>query len=148
MTRSLPLLLGLLCACTIGSVDGPAVDDTSSEADGGDEDDDGGGTDDSGAADDTSEPEFCDGQPVVTWANFGQGFTLENCQGCHASTATNRYGAPELVTFDTVDEAWSWSSQILSTATGDEPSMPPSGGVFDDDRLLLEVWLRCAEPGT
>ena len=72
----------------------------------------------------------------------------ENCQGCHASTATERYGAPDTVTFDTVEEAWIWASSILDVATGDSPTMPPAGGVEDDDRTRLRWWLACGERGT
>lgn len=99
------------------------------------------GTDDTGAG-------WCEDQPTVTYNNFGASFMKESCQGCHASTAPERYGAPESVTFDTVEQCWGWSSRILARSTGADPSMPPAGGVHEDDRLLLEIWLRCAEPGT
>lgn len=91
---------------------------------------------------------FCEDAPVVTWNNFGQGFVKESCQGCHASTAANRYGAPEEITFDTVELCWEFAGAILATATGDAPTMPPAGGVREDDRQRLAWWLRCAEPGT
>ena len=70
------------------------------------------------------------------------------CQGCHAAAAADRYGAPESVTFDTVDEVWAWQERILIRATGDTASMSPSGGVQEDDRYLLLIWLSCADPGT
>lgn len=103
--------------------------------------------------DETDEPEdtavdFCDGAPTVTYESFGRGFLTGNCQGCHASTAADRYDAPEEVTFDTVEQAWAWAEDILEVATGDEPAMPPQGGVAEDDRTRLEWWLRCADPGT
>ena len=45
------------------------------------------GPEDSAPADDSAAIDpFCVDQPVVTWANFGAGFVLEACQGCHAST--------------------------------------------------------------
>ena len=86
--------------------------------------------------------------PAVTWETFGQGFTATYCQGCHASTAADRYGAPEGVTFDTVKEVWFWKDRILSRSVGDDSSMPPAGGVSEDDRTKLEWWLVCAEEGT
>jgi uncharacterized membrane protein len=90
----------------------------------------------------------CDDAAVVTWNNFGEAFILHNCQACHASTTADRYGAPESVTFDTKSEVWAQAASILSVATGDAPSMPPRGGVSDDDRQRLVWWLTCAEPGT
>lgn len=86
---------------------------------------------------------LCVDAPVVTWANFLEGFMLENCQTCHASAATERYGAPENVTFDTEAQVEAWETRILARATGESPSMPPGGGVSADDRTLLEISLTC-----
>jgi uncharacterized membrane protein len=80
---------------------------------------------------------------VVTWNNFGQGFLIENCQTCHASTSPNRHDAPEEITFDTEADVSRWKDAILDEATGDDPQMPPEGGVTEDDRYKLEVWLTC-----
>ena len=90
----------------------------------------------------------CEDAPVVTYANFGEGFLLSNCQSCHASTTTNRNGAPEGVTFDTVKEVWTWSTRILARSTGEEADMPPEGGVSEYDITLLEFWLACGIDGT
>lgn len=89
---------------------------------------------------------LCEDAPVVTWENFGQGFTIENCQSCHASTAPNRYGAPPYVVFDTHNDVKTWRERMLDRATGDAPTMPPGGGVSEEDRALLEIWLTCYEP--
>lgn len=97
-------------------------------------------------APDTSDP--CYGAPTVTYANFGRAFMTGACQACHASTAADRYDAPASVTFDDVDQCWDWADRILARATGDDPGMPPQGGVTEDDRQLLYWWLTCAEPGT
>lgn len=99
---------------------------------------------DSGA--DAEDP--CADIPLLNYNNFGQGFMTENCQGCHASTSAERYGAPESVTFDTVDEVWSRAERILERSAGADASMPPAGGVPEDDRAKLEWWLLCAEEGT
>ena len=88
---------------------------------------------------------LCEDAPVLTWDNFGKGFTIESCQSCHASTAVNRYGAPEGVTFDTLEQTLVWKARVLARATGATADMPPGGGVSDDDRYRLEVWLRCWE---
>lgn len=98
--------------------------------------------------DSASEDAFCADAPTVDYNNFGEGFLLANCQGCHASTTANRHSAPKTVTFDTVDQVWAWAPNILSSATGDSPAMPPRGGIDPDDRIRLEWWLRCAPPGT
>ncbi len=90
----------------------------------------------------------CAEAAVVTWNSWGQGFLIEACQGCHASEALDRFGAPEDVSFDTVDDAWHWAERILDRAASDPATMPPQGGVVDDDRQRLVWWLTCAEPGT
>jgi hypothetical protein len=77
----------------------------------------------------------------VTWATFGEGFTLNYCQVCHASTAPDRFGAPETITFDTEAEALALSDRILARATGVDADMPPGGGVPADHLILLECWL-------
>ena len=158
--RPYALVLPLVMACfpRQGDSGAPLVDTAGSgtggsATDGGDATDSGGdgGLSDSGLSDggavDTADA-FCEEGPTMTWANFGDGFLIENCNGCHAATSANRYGAPEYVTFDTVEQVWVWATIILAVATGDDPVMPPTGGVEDDDRLRLEYWLRCAESGT
>jgi uncharacterized membrane protein len=89
---------------------------------------------------------LCATAPIATWDNFGAGFMTGACQTCHASTTANRNGAPVEITFDTEAEAWALADRILARATGPEPTMPPAGGVSDDDRYLLEVWLTCDSP--
>ncbi len=135
-------MLVWLLACTGAPSEGAA--DTSQERDGAPADTQ--VVTDTDAALDTSDP--CSEAMTVTWNSWGRGFLTESCQGCHASTATNRYGAPEEVVFDTVDDAWAWSDRILARAAGENPSMPPAGGVTDDDRTRLSWWLACGEPGS
>lgn len=112
----------------------------------------GGPGEESSAPEQTSTPmatvtplSLCVDAPVVTWANFLEGFMLENCQTCHASTTLERYGAPVEVTFDEEAEVLKWEARILARATGESPSMPPGGGVSPEDRLLLEISLVCWE---
>lgn len=97
-------------------------------------------SDTSGTAD--TGPSLCDDAPVVTWENFGSGFTTESCQACHASTATDRQGAPEAVVFDTEEDVLAHADSILGRVI-DTMDMPPQGGVTEDDRYLVEVWLSC-----
>ena len=97
---------------------------------------------------DTSADNLCDGVPLVNWDTFGSAFMTHECQTCHGSWVTERYGAPEEVTFDTVEEAWSHADRILARATGENSTMPPTGGTFEDDQVKLEWWLTCAPYGT
>ena len=105
-----------------------------------------------GASLDTADPDWaslpCDEAPVVTWNNFGAGFVGHYCQGCHASTTADRYGAPESVTFDSVDEVWGWRDRVLARTAIDDPTMPPAGGTSETDRQKLRWWLECAPEGT
>lgn len=47
--------------------------------------------------------------------------------------------------FDTEAYALAWKARVLAVAGGERPSMPPRGGVSDDERLLLHLWLNCSE---
>jgi cytochrome c5 len=100
---------------------------------------------------DTSEtgevdPECVDAQ-LVSYNNFGKSFMTHSCQGCHATTAPDRYDAPEDVSFDDLESVWDKSGLILAVATGPESIMPPLGGVTDIQRTKLVWWLRCGEKG-
>lgn len=84
----------------------------------------------------------CGGAPVVTWENFGAGFVTQHCQACHASTAPDRHGAPEGVVFDTESDVAAHGERVRVRAL-DVGDMPPLGGVSDDDRARLALWLAC-----
>lgn len=97
---------------------------------------------------DTGSAVRCDpAEPRQSWETFGQGFVTSQCQGCHASSAPDRFGAPEAVVFDTEGDVIALSGRILARATGPEADMPPAGGPTEDDRIRLERWLRCDLPG-
>lgn len=133
--RAAALLAASLFFVACGSDDDPSprdVEDTEAPL--------GTGTADTG--DTGMAPSLCDDAPVVTWENFGAGFVTQNCQACHASGAVARNGAPEAVTFDSEEDTLSFAERILSRVV-DTPTMPPQGGVTDDDRYFTEVWLRC-----
>jgi hypothetical protein len=151
-------LLGaaLLGAC--GEKDGAAdtaggadPQDSAGEDTGGGDEGGGDGGEDSGEDSESGDSgldtaaDLCADAPTVTWANWGEGFIVERCQSCHASTSPARYGAPEDVTFDDHDQVLTWKDRILARAAGEDADMPPSGGVDEDDRYLLEVWLTCYE---
>lgn len=90
-------------------------------------------------------PEDCEDAPVVTWASFGQDFTRENCQSCHASTSANRNGAPAEVVFDTEQDVLDWADRVLERAGAEPPTMPPRGGLEADDQERLRIWLECGD---
>ena len=93
------------------------------------------------------EPEegSCDGVYEVTWSSWGDGFVRTQCQGCHASTTPDRFGAPEASTFDSVEDVCEQRDRIQARVLDDE-TMPPAGGLTDDDKLLLQMWLDCWLP--
>jgi len=77
-----------------------------------------------------------------TYSEWAQGFFRGKCQSCHASTTPDRRGAPEDVTFDTYDDIIPWLDAIERTIFTTE-SMPPSGGITEEERILLAQWLDC-----
>ncbi len=85
-------------------------------------------------------PEACAAD--VTWVNWVGAFLLTQCQGCHASTAPDRYGAPPTVSFDTEEAAIAQAAAISRTIL-ESASMPPAGGLTDDERCLLGQWVAC-----
>ena len=52
----------------------------------------------------------------------------QNCNGCHAATTPERYGAPELATFDTAEEVWDQRASVLLPRAGTLPACLPAGG--------------------
>jgi uncharacterized membrane protein len=76
-----------------------------------------------------------------SWEEFGRGFVVEYCDACHASTAPDRHGAPLEVTFDTEEQALGWVDRIEVRVLAGE--MPPGGGVFEEDLVMLQEWTSC-----
>ena len=95
------------------------------------------------AGDSAADP--CDGAPIITWENYGEALMTENCEGCHSSTAVERQGAPEEVTFDTHDQVLTWRVTILSVTNPDNPTMPPALDMDPEDAERLQIWLTCWE---
>ena len=92
------------------------------------------------AANDSAEiPQDCADPSYEEWT---EGFLRGKCQPCHAIASPNRYGAPPNVYFDTKEASLFWAESIRRT-TLDEESMPPSGGVTEDEKELLRRWLDC-----
>lgn len=85
----------------------------------------------------------CADAPLQTYETFGKGFLRAHCQGCHGGAVVDRQGAPEDVVFDEHAVVVELAPYILQAAGGDEPTMPPAGGVPDDDRERLRLWIEC-----
>lgn len=85
----------------------------------------------------------CADAAALSWASFGAGFFVQNCQSCHASTSPDRHGAPPDVTFDDEASVRARADRVLARAAGDAPDMPPSGGVSLAEREKLTLWLTC-----
>jgi uncharacterized membrane protein len=91
-----------------------------------------------------AEDTACDPEvPSITWETFGEGFVTTHCQGCHASSSSDRQGAPEDVVFDSEADALWWRDAILDATASDPARMPPAGGIDRDDRERLTIWLTC-----
>lgn len=89
---------------------------------------------DSGAA--------CDLGYPYTWDNWGEGFFVTYCNACHAASSPNRFGAPEAVQFDTLQQVRDQAARVEATVL-DDGSMPVGGGVREGDIEALRVFLDC-----
>jgi uncharacterized membrane protein len=80
----------------------------------------------------------------LTYDNFGEPFMTSWCRGCHSDqvAAPMRQRAPLGVDFDTLDEVRVQSISIAITTVTDR-TMPPAGGPSDEERAMLDQWLRC-----
>jgi len=80
-----------------------------------------------------------------TWEVWGASFFAQWCDSCHAASSPNRYGAPEGVSFDDLDEVLAAQDRILARVV-EAQDMPPGGGLTDEERELLEDFLACEAP--
>ncbi len=85
----------------------------------------------------------CRQAPNVTWENWGNGFFLTYCNGCHAEANTEaRQGAPAGVHFDEEADVVALAERVKARVI-DSQTMPGGGGVQPDDLALLERYLAC-----
>ena len=91
---------------------------------------------------DSGEVSSCADEPAVTWASWGEGFFLSYCLSCHGVASLERFGAPESTNFDTLADVRTWQERIRVRVI-DEATMPIGGGVYEDDLVLLDIFLRC-----
>ncbi|NCG21493.1 MAG: hypothetical protein GWP91_20975 [Rhodobacterales bacterium] len=100
-----------------------------------------------GPVDTASAIDVCEDPP--DWEQTVGPILLQWCVGCHTShlAGPDRSGAPEGIDFDTYTGAVSHAAAIDRVAGGDDWTMPPSGGVTDEERGLLRQWVACGAPG-
>ena len=87
----------------------------------------------------------CDTAIPVSWDGWAEGFFRTYCTSCHGADTTDRWGAPEGIDFDTEADVAQWA-QSIEISVLEEGTMPPAGGVYDEDLILLETYLRCVVP--
>lgn len=79
----------------------------------------------------------------VNWDSFGHRFFTTYCTSCHSINNTDsRYGAPPTVNFDNEAEVRAMSERVRIRVI-EQQDMPISGGVYEDDLYLLDIYLRC-----
>ncbi|MEQ1508585.1 MAG: hypothetical protein ABMB14_40510, partial [Myxococcota bacterium] len=76
----------------------------------------------------------------VTWENFAEPQIVTWCTPCHSENLTGdlRNGAPVSVDLDTLDDARQHAARIAARV--DDGTMPPAGGLTDEERRLLADW--------
>jgi len=77
------------------------------------------------------------------YENFGAAFLTENCQGCHAQEARDREGAPSAVFFDTKADVLSQLDVMIAEI--EMQTMPPAGGLSEEELSAALEWLNCME---
>ena len=77
-----------------------------------------------------------------TWAGFGEAFFAGRCASCHAATAPDRFGAPDGVSFDTEEQVILLLDSVQRVIL-DDASMPPGGGLHEDELRELAWYLDC-----
>lgn len=90
----------------------------------------------------TISPAECASAPQVSWEGWAHGFMVTYCRSCHSADSPNRHGAPIGVDFDTEAQARANAAAIERSVLTDA-TMPVGGGIVEEDRELLRVWLGC-----
>ena len=81
-------------------------------------------------------------ESVPSYEDWTQGFLKSKCQSCHSTQTLYRYNAPENIFFDDYEDALEHIEAIRSSVLERE-TMPPGGGLSEDEKILLEQWLEC-----
>lgn len=90
----------------------------------------------------------CPSDNQLSWENFGAGFVLAYCTGCHGRDVREdaRQGAPLSITFDDPNSIRDLDERIWSRAADGNATMPPVGGPDLEARRKLGQWLACGAP--
>jgi uncharacterized membrane protein len=75
--------------------------------------------------------------------NFGRAFVQQYCSSCHAQSAAHRQGAPIDIHMQSSDNISEYQQQIFTAI--ENSSMPPQGGVDENNRSAALAWLQCME---
>ena len=94
-------------------------------------------TSDSGSAEAS-----CGHEIKVTWETGGQALFRGRCCSCHSSTATERFGAPEYLNYDTYEGVQEAAHAIRQAALWDQV-MPPGYPLSEEEQETLESFLDC-----
>ncbi|NCG17573.1 MAG: hypothetical protein GWP91_00970, partial [Rhodobacterales bacterium] len=93
-------------------------------------------------------PDSCEDAPQ--FATVAEPILVQWCVGCHTSQfeGSDRSGAPTGIDFDTYQGAFANAAAIDRVAGGlDGSTMPPAGGITDEERALLREWVSCGAQG-
>lgn len=90
----------------------------------------------------------CPPDNVVSWENFAQGWIVRQCVACHSIDLLEgeRAEAPIGIDFNTYEMVRAWGTNIFWRSAYDNVTMPPAGGPYPEDRILLGDWMACQAP--
>lgn len=85
---------------------------------------------------------------VVSWENFAESWITRQCVPCHSVELGEgqRAYAPLGVDFNTYEMVRQWADRIYARSAGNNETMPPAGGPYPEDRILMADWLACQAP--
>ena len=90
----------------------------------------------------------CVHEPALSYSNFGEAFLAKHCLGCHSSMlpAGLRNSAPVGVDFDVYSGVLTYWERIQARSVGEFASMPPGGGLTEEEKRLLEEEVAHSSP--
>ena len=90
----------------------------------------------------------CPEDSILTYENFGHGFMLSWCSGCHSTqlAENHRAGAPVGIDLDSHQAVLDQLDRIWVRSGDNNQTMPPAGGLSDELRFMLGEWLGCGAP--
>lgn len=90
----------------------------------------------------------CPPESFLTWENFGEGFMLDHCTGCHSELLDEgqRANAPLDVDFNTQAQVQDQIDRIYARSGDANDTMPPVNTISAEERIHLGDWLACGTP--